>query len=136
MGALRRKCFDGTEWSTEMVRQPDTSPQRISVSAPEIYRGYRVYTSQAGCRFAIVPISRPSLEGIVFFSSAEFDWLRAQNLSPEEFKVVWALKRDNHEYSPVPEEVIARAITVAQSTAADIISMLKKPGEEPICEKK
>lgn len=70
----------------------------------------KVYKSKLGLRFCIAPFQAPlkkcpeTLEDIVTFSEAEWDWIKSQNLKPEEFKVLWSLKKDDFRYNPIPSE--------------------------------
>ncbi len=64
----------------------------------------KVYTSKLGLKFSIVPFNKPHAGEVVFFTQSEWDWIKKQNLKPEEFKAIWFLKRDNYQYDPIPVE--------------------------------
>ena len=86
----------------------------------------KIYTSKNGKKFSITTLPKPSEGEVVYFTQREFDWLKAKNLTPQEFEVVWNLKRENHAYSPIPEEEVAKAESVADRYGKAIIEQLKR----------
>lgn len=62
----------------------------------------KVYVTKEGLRFKITGFHRPNEGDIVHFIRLEFDYLKSQNLTPKEFKVIYMLKMHDFRYDPTP----------------------------------
>lgn len=89
----------------------------------------KVYTSKLGLKFAISQFNKPASGDVVFFTQSEFDWIKKQDLKPEEFQFLWLSKKENHLYSPVPEQSQEEHKNIGLQIASEIIKQLK--GEKP-----
>lgn len=88
----------------------------------------KIYTSKSGRKFAITKINKPAQDGVVFFLETEWLWLRQQIPKPttEEFNCIWELKREDHNYNPIPEADEKDAKALADKYATEIIEQLRK----------
>jgi hypothetical protein len=84
----------------------------------------KVYTSKLGLRFSISQLNRPKQGDVVFFTIAEWDWMKTQNLKPEEFKALWHLKSENHHYCPIPEQEQIKQCEDTAKIAAEVIKSI------------
>lgn len=84
----------------------------------------KVYVSKKGRKFGITNAHRPSEGDVVFFTRAEFDWMKSQNLAPDEFEALWLLKRDDFRYNPIPQEETDKAIGMAEEYCMKIRAKL------------
>jgi hypothetical protein len=85
----------------------------------------KIYTSKLGLKFAIDPIQKPCADDVVFFTPNEYEWIRQQNLSSDEFKALWMLKRDDFRYNPIPVKDETEAARLARVYGDVIIERLK-----------
>lgn len=85
----------------------------------------KIYTSKLGLKFAISAVQRPMKDGVIFITQREMDWIKEQNLEPEEFKALWLLKSEDHRYDPIPERAETEAQKLANEYAPKIIDKLK-----------
>lgn len=69
----------------------------------------KIHRSKLGLKFAVSEVNKPAENDLVFFTKEELDWIVKRNLSPEEFQIVWGLKKEDHNYSPIPERIETKA---------------------------
>lgn len=91
-------------------------------------RCMKIYKSKLGLKFSISTTHLPEKDGVVFFRHDEWDWIKKQELSPEEFKVIWDLKKDDYQYNPVPKKEKDEASVMADRYCEEIKAMLKLGG--------
>ena len=89
----------------------------------------KIYTSKLGLKFAITQFNKPAIGDVVFFTQTEFDWIKEQNLKPEEFRFLWLSKKENYLYQIFPEEAQEAQKNIGLQIAGEIIKQLK--GEKP-----
>lgn len=85
----------------------------------------KIYKSKSGKQFKIGKFSAPFHMDAVTFTQEEFDWLKSQNLKPEEFDFLWNAKKENHNYPMIPTEYIAENEKVSDKYSREIINLLK-----------
>lgn len=64
----------------------------------------KVYKSKNGLKFALCEQPTPTKDETVFFTAAEFSWIKAQNFTAKQFEFVWQAKKEDFNYSPIPLE--------------------------------
>lgn len=84
----------------------------------------KIYKSKAGYQFSISPIAKPCSGDVVYFTQAEFDWMK--KLSPAEFAIIWNMKKENFRYDPIPEEEKAEGQKLAEKYCPEIMEEIKK----------
>lgn len=85
----------------------------------------KIFTSKLGLKFSISAVPRPGEGDVVFFTEEEWIWIKSKGLSPEEFKCLWYLKKEDFRYNPIPEREDKRAEDLAKKYASEIIGKLK-----------
>lgn len=85
----------------------------------------KIYESKLGLKFVISPIAKPADGDVVYFSQAEWDYMKSQKLDPEQFKIVWNLKKENHRYSMMPEDEPKPINHAYSKIGNEIIEMLR-----------
>lgn len=85
----------------------------------------KVYRSKEGLEFSISPIPKPAEGNLVFFTSAEWDWIKSSNLSSDEFRFIHLAKREDHRYSMIPDKEITDAQRYAKEYGDKILSILR-----------
>jgi hypothetical protein len=86
----------------------------------------KVYTSKEGLKFSISPTNRPAEGEVVYFTTAEWDWMKFHCKDPERFRLIYNLKKDDYLYSPIPEKEITVAAKLALEIGGQIIEQLKR----------
>lgn len=84
----------------------------------------KIYESKLGYKFSISPIAKPCSSDVVYFTQAEFDWMKS--LSPAEFAIIWNMKKENFRYDPIPEEEKAEGQKLAEKYCPQIIDLINK----------
>lgn len=91
----------------------------------------KIYKSKEGLQFRISTISMPSDGHIVYFTQAEFDWIKSQNLGPNEFRFLWLSKKEDHLYQIIPEVDLNAAAQLANKYVPGILKEIKnKAGQK------
>lgn len=88
----------------------------------------KVYVSKKGLRFGITAVNRPKEEDVVFFTQAEYDWVKAQNLDSDSFEALYRLKSVDHTYDPRPAEALEAPASLAATYGHSIKEMLRSRG--------
>lgn len=86
----------------------------------------KTYTSKEGLKFSISPTNRPAEGEVVYFSQAEWDWMKLHCKETEKFRVIYNLKKDDYLYSPIPEKELTLAAKYAFTIGSEIIEQLKR----------
>jgi hypothetical protein len=90
----------------------------------------KTYKSKEGLQFRISQAPLPNDGEIVYFTQAEYDWIKEQKLSSDEFKVLWLFKKDDFRYCPIPTKEIEESCSVGVRYARQIKDMLKGRSSE------
>lgn len=94
----------------------------------------KIYKSQLGLSFSIVPYPRQSEGDVVFFTKEEFDYIKIKKFTPEEFKFAWDMKRKDCNFQVItPEEkkeIQTEAQKLAQFYVPQILQRLKRTSQE------
>ena len=92
----------------------------------------KIYTSKAGLKFSIVKYNKPAEGNVVYFTESEWIYLKDQKLEPEQFALIWNLKKENHLYSPIDTPKTLDSVTqpshipkTGSQWAAEIVEMLR-----------
>lgn len=64
-------------------------------------------------------------DGIVYFTQAEFIWMKDQNLSDFDKDALWELKSLDHQFQIVPDADLEKAAVPAIKIGTEIIESLK-----------
>ncbi len=94
----------------------------------------KIYVSKENLRFRITDFHRPNEGGIVHFTRLEYEYLKSQKLTPEEFKVVYMLKMNDYTYDPSPEDPM-ESKRLAKTYGNKIIGSLRFSDVQPVEEK-
>lgn len=94
----------------------------------------KTYTSKGGLKFKISEVPHPFViengEPIIFITGAEFDHLKSQNLTTEEFKTVWECRRMIYDSRILPESKELDCQKWARTIGQEIIDDLKTKKHE------
>lgn len=85
----------------------------------------KIYKSKSGKQFKIGKFAAPFHNDVVTFTQEEFDWLKLQNLKPDEFDFLWLAKKDNFNYKMIPDEHIEKQTNMGVVWAGKILDDLK-----------
>jgi hypothetical protein len=85
----------------------------------------KTYKSKEGLQFRISQNPLPHDGEIVYFTSKEYEWIKQQGLSSDEFRVLWLMKKDDFRYNPIPESEIEKSSSIGIRYAQEIKKMLK-----------
>ena len=85
----------------------------------------KTYKSKEGLQFRISEFPLPNEGEIVHFTKTEWEWIKSQNLSSDEFRVLWLMKREDYTYNPIPKSDIEKAKSIGVRYAEEIKEMLK-----------
>lgn len=84
----------------------------------------KTYKSKEGLQFRISQNPLPCDGEIVYFTQAEYDWIKEQKLSSDEFRVLYLMKKDDFRYCPIPQEEIEKSEELGVKYAQQIKQML------------
>lgn len=98
----------------------------------------KTYKSKEGLQFRISEFPLPGEGEIVYFTKTEWEWMKSQALSSDEFRVLWLMKKDDYTYNPIPKSDIEKANSIGIRYAEEIKEMLKgkRRNVEPLPEEK
>lgn len=96
----------------------------------------KVYVSKLGLRFGITAVNRPKEDDVVFFTQAEYDWVKQQNLDSDSFAALYKLKSLDHTYDPRPPEALSAPAALADKYGPSIREMLRSRGARLKTERK
>ncbi len=84
----------------------------------------KVYKSKSGKEFSLVDYPRPAVGNVVYFTKREFEWMKSQSLATAEFDFLWLSKKEDYNFTIIPESAIEKTQTVAQRYCEAIKAML------------
>lgn len=90
----------------------------------------KVYKLQSGKPYQISQFPQPAKNGIVFFTSAEFDYLKAHRLSQPFLELLWESKLKDHNHPIIPESEKTEAERLSKTIGQEIIDSLRSPNVE------
>lgn len=84
----------------------------------------KIYKSKSGKQFKIGKFPAPFHMDAVTFTQEEFDWMKAQKLTPEQFDFLWNAKKENHNYPMIPTQDVEKQANMGFVWAGKIIDDL------------
>jgi hypothetical protein len=85
----------------------------------------KVYTSKLGAKFKLSDNHRPGEGDVVYFTRAEFEYMKTQKYNAEKFYGAYLVKRGDFRWSPIPDDVSESQAQMSARMAGETIEMLK-----------
>lgn len=86
----------------------------------------KVYESY-GLKYGITKFPRPTHNGVVYFTQSQFDYLKANKCSREEFEYLWKMKKADWSFDFIPQEVKNEALKLANKYVPEILAIFRPP---------
>jgi len=85
----------------------------------------KIYKSKSGKPFYISKFPAPIKDDIVTFTENEFQWMKDQCLTSDQFDFLWMAKKEDFRYPVIPQQEENKAQTIADKYCTEIINMYK-----------
>jgi len=85
----------------------------------------KTYKSKSNKQFKIGKFHAPFHMDVVTFTEEEFQWMKDQHLTTDQFDFLWLAKKENFRYPIIPDKHIEESEKVSDKYSREIIELLK-----------